>query len=161
MSNNTKFKADGVVMYAKVHEPDNFDPDKPMYTVDLIVDGDTEEALKGLGLNPRRNKTGELVKYPEHEGVIFKLKSKYKPQLVDSKGNPVGPDVVVGNGSKVRVYGNAYEWSFKGSKGVAGALNALQVIDLVEFKKGIPVDKIEGGFEANSGVIDIDDGDYI
>lgn len=65
--------------------------------------------------------------------VTFKTGAEYKPGLFDKYGRPFPPDVLVGNGSKVRVnYSpNVYE-AFGG--GINFYLNAVQVVELVEYK---------------------------
>ena len=71
---------------------------------------------------------------------IVSLKEKYskangdkntQPQLVDGAKNPL--DKIVGNGSKVKVMYKPYEWNFKGKKGMGLDLQAVQVMDLVEY----------------------------
>ena len=51
--------------------------------------------------------------------------------LVDGAKNPL--DKIVGNGSKVKVMYKPYEWNFKGKKGMGLDLQAVQVIDLIEY----------------------------
>ena len=42
-------------------------------------------------------------------------------------------DKIVGNGSRVKVMYKPYEWNFKGKKGVGLDLQAVQVLDLIEY----------------------------
>lgn len=66
--------------------------------------------------------------------VTFKTSDKFKPQVFDKFGRLVAPEILVGNGSKVKVNycENTYD-TFGG--GVNFYLNAVQVLELVEFKK--------------------------
>jgi hypothetical protein len=53
------------------------------------------------------------------------------PRLVDSAKNPI--DVLVGNGSKVKVLYKAFDWTFAGKSGTSLDLQAVQVLDLVPY----------------------------
>lgn len=65
--------------------------------------------------------------------VTFKTSDKFKPGVFDRHGKVIPEDVLIGNGSKVRVayLGNVYS-AFGG--GVNFYLNAVQVLDLVEYQ---------------------------
>lgn len=65
--------------------------------------------------------------------VTFKTGEKYPPRVFDRFGEPIPENVIVGNGSKVRVsYNINYYDGFGG--GINLYLSAVQVIDLVEYK---------------------------
>jgi len=146
----TKVKVDGIAVYASVHKPNQI---SAAYSVDLVVDEKVEAELTALGLQPARSKTGDFVQHKGFEGKVFRFKRKVQdrkgntltpPGVFDSQGNAIGANTLIGNGSKVRLYGNAYSYTTpQGVSGVAGGLNNLQVIPLVEFGG---VDKIDGGF---------------
>lgn len=65
--------------------------------------------------------------------VTFKTSAKFKPMVFDSEGNRLDENILVGNGSKVKVsyVENVYS-EFGG--GLNFYLNAVQVFDLVEYK---------------------------
>lgn len=65
--------------------------------------------------------------------VTFKTSDKFRPTVFDSNGNKLAENILVGNGSKVRVsyVENVYS-AFGG--GLNFYLNAVQVTELVEFK---------------------------
>lgn len=65
--------------------------------------------------------------------VTFKTGDKFKPGVFDRFGNPIPESVMIGNGSMVRVnyVENTYT-AFGG--GINFYLNAVQVLDLVEYK---------------------------
>ena len=61
---------------------------------------------------------------------------------------------IVGNGSKVKVMYKPYEWNFKGKKGIGLDLQAVQVMDLVEYTPREEFD-VETGNTSGSGVDNI------
>ena len=65
--------------------------------------------------------------------VTFKTSDKFKPAVFDRHGQLIPPEILVGNGSKVKVAytENLYE-AFGG--GINLYLNAVQVIELVEYQ---------------------------
>ena len=65
--------------------------------------------------------------------VTFKTSDKFKPGVFDIHGQLITPEILVGNGSKVKVAytENVYE-AFGG--GINLYLNAVQVIELVEYQ---------------------------
>jgi hypothetical protein len=65
--------------------------------------------------------------------VTFKTGAKFKPGLFDKYGKPLAETVLVGNGSKVRVNYTPSEYEGFGG-GIALYLNAVQVLELVEYK---------------------------
>jgi hypothetical protein len=54
------------------------------------------------------------------------------PRLLDQNKQEV--HLAVGNGSKVRVQYNEYDWEWKGKAGKGLDLQAVQIVDLVEYK---------------------------
>lgn len=65
--------------------------------------------------------------------VTFKTGAKFKPGVFDVYGNPIPENVLIGNGSKVIVAYTPFEYLTFGG-GVTFYLNAVQVIELVEYK---------------------------
>ena len=65
--------------------------------------------------------------------ITLKGSPQYPPKITDSKCNLLPEPVAIGNGSKVKVPFNTYEWDFKGKKGVNVGLNSVMVIDMVTF----------------------------
>jgi hypothetical protein len=65
--------------------------------------------------------------------ATFKTSERFKPKLFDDEGHPI--DVMVGNGSKVRV--NYTPAAYEGlGGGITLYLNAVQVVELVEYVSG-------------------------
>lgn len=65
--------------------------------------------------------------------VAFKTSDKFKPGIFDKYGKAVADGVLIGNGSKVRVNYSPNEYTAFGG-GVNLYLNAVQVLELVEYK---------------------------
>ena len=72
----------------------------------------------------------------DEKGDLITLKGspQYPPKVTDSKCNVLTEPVTIGNGSKVKVPFNTYEWDFKGKKGTSVGLNSVMVIDMVTFE---------------------------
>ena len=64
------------------------------------------------------------------------------PRLVDSAKNPI--DVLVGNGSKVKVLYKPFDWKFAGKSGTSLDLQAVQVLDLVEYRSEDGAELLDG-----------------
>lgn len=65
--------------------------------------------------------------------VTFKTGEKFKPPVFDRFGMAIPDTIMVGNESKVRVAYSPVEYTAFGG-GIAMYLNAVQVIDLVEYR---------------------------
>lgn len=156
----SKFKVDGIAFYAKVHSPDEM---SDAYCVDFIPLNEAEEAkLLEVGAKKAVRRDGSAVEHSGFEGrSVYKIKRKTTtrsgeelgpPNVVDSQGNAT--DAFIGNGSKIRVYGKAFNWNFKGKSGTGLGLNTVQVLELVEYSS---IDKVAGGFVANTEVPSVSD----
>lgn len=140
----------------------------PKYQIDVIFSQDNTEwaawakkVMEALRALPEQtNKTGEklqkqtpikreLDENDQPTGryyVTFKTSDKFKPGVFDLFGKPVPETTLIGNGSKVRVsyVENTYA-AFGG--GINFYLNAVQVVELVEYNKqtaeayGFPVEQ--------------------
>lgn len=128
----------------------------PKYQIDVVFEKDDPEwaswakaVMEKLKSLPDQidKRTGEVVRKQspikreldeadEPTGryyVTFRTSDKFKPGIFDRYGKVIPPDVLIGNGSKVRVnyIGNVYE-AFGG--GINFYLNAVQIVDLVDYK---------------------------
>jgi|TARA_R100000152_G_C6733685_1_gene158087 hypothetical protein len=143
----------GISYWAKVHKPavDDYNPDG-IYSIDVAVDSKTEAQLKKLGL-------GKRIKNKEDDrGNFIQIKRKVKKRdgsmntpvrVVDAQKNPIPETTLIGNGSKVNVLFDTYDYDVAGNKGVGSALKAVQVIDLVSYKEELgDLPKVKGGFES-------------
>ena len=140
---------EGTAYWASLTRPN--EKFEPMWTIDLSVDEKSATELKEQGI-----KVGETTVDETTIPNIVKFKRKCskangdkntQPQLVDASKNPL--DKIVGNGSKVKVMYKPYEWNFKGKKGMGLDLQAVQVIDLVEYtpREDFEVEQSENGVD--------------
>ena len=106
-----------------------------MWRLDLAVDDATASEFQKQGFS-----IGETTINDETIKNIIKFKRKVskangdrnqQPQLVDAEKKPL--DKIVGNGSKVKVMYKSYDWNYKGKTGKGLDLQAVQVLDLVEY----------------------------
>ena len=124
---------EGTAYWASLTRPN--EKFEPMWRLDLAVDDKTEEDLKGQGIT-----VGETVIDEQTISNIVRFKRKVskangdkntQPTLVDANKEPL--DKIVGNGSKVNVMYKSYPWNFKGKTGIGLDLQAVKVLDLVEY----------------------------
>ncbi len=121
----------GTLFYASVHKPQKAQEEgkKDMYNLNLVLEGKDLETAENLNL-PVRTKEGI-------PGKFLTTASEYKPVVVDSKGNDIPSDILIGNGSQGIVKGVVYTYKprKKDQTGVGLGLRGVQIISLVEFKK--------------------------
>jgi len=124
---------EGTAYWASITRPN--EKFEPMWRIDLAVDDATASEFQKQGFS-----IGETVINDETIKNIIKFKRKVskvngdknqQPQLVDSEKKPL--DKIVGNGSKVKVMYKSYDWNYKGKTGKGLDLQAVQVLDLVEY----------------------------
>tara|TARA_R100001460_G_C3530990_1_gene173519 strand:+ start:248 stop:685 length:438 start_codon:yes stop_codon:yes gene_type:complete len=140
---------EGIAYWASVTTPNT--KYEPVYTVDLVVSDDVANDFEARGF-----KTKEITMNDEVVGKAITFKRKVNgpngmvrqsPKLLDANKVPI--DELVGNGSKVRVQYNEWETSNKYGDFKGLDFQAMQVIDLVQYKSsdGSEFDAIEGGEE--------------
>ena len=146
----------GTAYWAKVHQP-HFDQynEQGIFSIDVTVDAKTKKQLQDLGLGPRiKNKGDERNdfitikrKYTRKDG-----KKTSAPRVVDSKKTPISPDDLIGNGSKVNVAFDTYDYNVGGNQGVGSSLKAVQVIKLIEYSPSENLDEFseESGYQAKT-----------
>ena len=124
---------EGKAYWASITRPN--EKFEPMWRLDLAVDDATASEFQKQGFS-----IGETVINDETIKNIIKFKRKVskangdrnqQPQLVDAEKKPL--DKIVGNGSKVKVMYKSYDWNYKGKTGKGLDLQAVQVLDLVEY----------------------------
>jgi len=140
---------EGIAYWASVTTPNT--KYEPVYTVDLVVSDDVADDFEARGFKTKTiNMNDEVV----GRAVTFKRKVngpngmvRQAPKLLDASKNPI--DELVGNGSKVRVQYSEWETSNKYGNFKGLDFQAMQVIDLVQYKSGdgSEFDAIEGGEE--------------
>lgn len=128
------------------------------YQLDLTVDSKTAKDLESKGILVKNRKTGKNVKTTDPEDKIGDFvtlirgaenkktgESLAPPLVVDSSKLVMDKNVLIGNGSLVKVKTNIFDWTFKGKKGKSLGLNVVQVLDLVKYENKL----LEGLKEEN------------
>ena len=172
--NNTKVSVAGEAIYPHLMKPDVRFNELGEYKVTLKLDKqdasemvkDIDQAIEDSLAKAQKDNKGKTVKsapkpYKEESGnVFFKFKMKasgvnkktqekftQRPQLLDSKKNPIAPSTSIWGGSIMKI---AYEpfpyFTPMLGAGISLRLKAVQVIKLVEGKSN-NVFKEEDGFE--------------
>jgi hypothetical protein len=150
MSDYTPIQVRGLAVYPKVYKIDEL---AQKYVVPLVVTDKVAEELESRGMKPAGRKDGSLKSFESlgFPGKVFEFKTTRKPRVVDSASKDISN--IIGNGSEVMIHGATRPYTM-GTGGVAGYLNTLQVINLVEFDSeagSIPnVAPIEGGYVAEA-----------
>ena len=133
-----------------------FERQNPMkagkYTVDLgQLSAEAVQTLKEMGLGHKvkvdepkegyERKDGKFVpddpeaRSKPDKGVYIQCQSGYPPKVFDLAKRDVDPNIV-GNGTVANVRVSTYEWTFKAEKGLGAGFNAVQIVNLVEFRGG-------------------------
>jgi len=132
----------GSAIWPWLSVPDTRFDDQGKYKTDILVKSDDAKALaekaKEIYIEEFGEKALSKAKWPfeideESGGVRFRAKSSKKPVLYDAGGNFIKEDLSVGNGSVLKLSGVMSTYNAGGNTGVTMYLNAVQVIDLVEF----------------------------
>lgn len=120
---------DGTAYWASIKTPNT--TFEPVYTVNLVVEQEVADDFISRGHNVKQMDEGPALvikrKVNGPNGMI-----RTAPRLLDQNKQEV--NLAVGNGSKVRVQCNEYEWEYAGNTGKSLDLQAVQIIDLVEYK---------------------------
>tara|TARA_R110000824_G_scaffold129662_1_gene291239 strand:- start:2534 stop:3007 length:474 start_codon:yes stop_codon:yes gene_type:complete len=129
---------------------------EPVWQVDLAVEGAELEKAKEMGLTimNKDDDRGEFVRIKRK--VYRKDGSKNKSPILKDSKNHVLSEVNVGNGSDVRVLFKSFDWEYAGKKGIGADLQAMQVINLIEYEAGEDFDVIDDGYIASNAFDDDD-----
>ena len=126
-------QVEGTAYWASLTRPN--EKFEPMWRIDLAVDDNTaaDLAKEGIALGETvidGNTIKNVVKFKRKVSKANGDKNQ-PPSLVDGQKQPL--DKIVGNGSKVVVMYKSYDWNYKGKTGKGLDLQAVQVLDLVEY----------------------------
>ena len=131
---------EGLAYWASVTTPNT--RYEPVYQVNLIVDQDIAEKYRAEGCTIRDMEEGPALvikrKVNGPNGMI-----RQAPKLFDADKKPL--DELIGNGSKVKIQFNPYDWEYAGKTGKSLDFQAMQVLELVEYEGRTP-DGAELGF---------------
>ena len=120
---------DGTAYWASIKTPNT--TFEPVYTVNLVVEQDVADDFASKGHTVKQMDEGPALiikrKVNGPNGMV-----RNAPRLFDQNKQDV--NLAVGNGSKVRVQCNEYDWEYAGKEGKSLDLQAVQIIDLVEYK---------------------------
>ena len=130
---------EGTAYWASIKTPNT--KFEPVYTVNLVVDEDTANDFASRG--------HKIKQMDEGSSIIIKRKVngpngmvRVAPRLLDVDKNVV--NYAVGNGSKIRVQYNEYEGENKYGPYTGLDLQAVQVLDLVEYRSEDGAELLDG-----------------
>ncbi len=148
---------EGTAQWAFVHKPrEAFG--KFGWSIDVQVDDKSLKVALKEGIAKAQKKitsengdvmykTVDPATVRTYKAVKRKDGSTNKPPLVVDSSNEA-TNVMIGNGSKVRVQVKTFPWTFK--KGTGCELMSIQVLDLVEFSENVPeFEVVADGFKAD------------
>ena len=99
------------------------------YQIDICnIDAKTVKQLEAAGIDV---KTGEGEKAYKERYIIAKA-DKYRPRVLDRRGDLWDENVLIGNGSEIKASVTAFKYNHKGKDGIGCGLNDLMVTSLVE-----------------------------
>lgn len=126
----------GTAYWASIQSPNTKFDANGVWTINVSLDAAGLKKAEELGID------GLIKNRGDDQGDYLQFKRKVKrndgtennpPKVLDSGKKVIPSDILVGNGSKVNVKFNTYEWKFGGRTGTGLDLIAVQVTDLVEF----------------------------
>lgn len=117
------------VMWANLSKPNEM---SGKYQVDLCNLSDS--AVKAL------NEMGVIATFkkddPYERGHFITCKSSFLIPAFDSEGEIIPASISIGNGSSATANVSAYEWNFKGKKGVSPSIARLNITNLIKYNAG-------------------------
>ena len=133
---------EGTAYWASITTPNT--TFEPVYTVNVVVDDETANDFASRGHTVKQMDEGPALimkrKVNGPKGMI-----RPAPRLFDKDKQEIS--TAVGNGSQVRVQFNEYDWEYAGKKGKGIDLQAVQVLNLVEYRNGDGDEFFSGGEE--------------
>lgn len=130
---------EGTAYWASIKTPNT--KFEPVYTINLVVDEDTANDFASRGHKIKQMDEGPSIvikrKVNGPNGMV-----RTAPRLLDADKNEV--NYSVGNGSKVRVQFNEYQGENKYGPYTGLDLQAVQVIDLVEYRAEDGAELLDG-----------------
>jgi len=130
---------EGTAYWASIKTPNT--KFEPVYTVNLVVDDDTANDFASRGHKIKQMDEGPSIvikrKVNGPNGMV-----RPAPRLLDADKQEV--NYSVGNGSKVKVQFNEYEGENKFGPYTGLDLQAVQVLDLVEYRSEDGAELLDG-----------------
>lgn len=134
------------LMWARLAKPSDMDG---KYQVQLVkLDKAQVKELEKHGLEVRDGKT----KAKPDPSIGRYVNAKAKPYdngacpvvLKDAACNVLENAENIGNGTKANVNVTLFEYDYKGKQGIGVGLDAVQIVDLVEFNNNTSFDPVDG-----------------
>lgn len=119
---------------------------EPQWKIDVCLDEKARqqvEAIEGISIKNKDDERGDFISLKRNVEDRNGNK-KPAPKVIDSQNNP-WDDKLIGNGSRVVVKFHTYPYNYRGKSGVSSELDAVQVIDLVEYGNA------DDGFKVRDG----------
>lgn len=126
----------GTAMWPKLKTPDTKFDVEGVYNLDLILDEASRKKFKEAGIRVEMRETpdGEkFVKLKRQHKKLIKgdVKTLGPPKVLDSEGNTLADNILIGNGSKVTCKVAVFDTM----KGKGHTLEAVRVDELVVYEK--------------------------
>lgn len=136
MESKTIIVSNAKVRWAKVQKPeDAFGKDQ--WSIDVYPSAADAEKLRGAGLQLKDGEGGPFIT-AKRNAKSKKGNDISPPRVVDADKRPFGG--LIGNGSTCNVIISVYPWTFGTRKGMGAWLEAVQVVDLVQYSPKDSVD---------------------
>ena len=158
----------GTAKYPHLNKPDTAFDTEGKYKLELVFTASEAKPMMDAINKAAKAEFGSAqFRVPftvdeETADVAFKASSKYRPDFVDTTGNPVRVTDLpkIGGGSKLKMQAYLNVYTVSGSKGVSITLQAIQIIEPVKGMNGTPsFEAVEGGFTVDAlDDDDVDDG---
>lgn len=126
------------VKWAKVHQVDR--TFTPAWSIQVYLNSEQMDAVKAAATEVSEGKLAASFKHDD-DGTYITCSRKEKkrdgtmnkaPRVVDAKKQPFTEEI--GNGSVCSIIANAFAYDAAGKKGVTMILEAVQVVNWVEYK---------------------------
>lgn len=129
--------AKGTAEWARILGPatQNEFEEAPVWSIDLRVDDEEKDRLEELGLKPKQ-KDDHVFNFKQKLLRKDGVTENRPPSVVDGAKNPWPEDKLIGNGSVVKVAFNTYEHKMVSKFGLGKGLQAVQVLEHVEYSGG-------------------------
>jgi len=121
--------------WASIKEPNTkYDP---RWEIEAELTDEQAAMFSDAGVKLKEDEGVKLIRFKRNVTGTKKDGTKYDldpPKVVDAHKTPL--DKLVGNGSLVNIAYELREWNVAGNTGVKPSLNAVQVLELVEYSGG-------------------------
>lgn len=111
------------------------------YQVDICkLDKAAIKTLEGIGLEVQDG----AAKGKKEKGFYVTPKATRPVMIVDSLRNPFDKAESIGNGTRAKVAIRSFQYNYKGKQGIGAGLQAIQILNLVEYNPAGMFNEEEG-----------------